>query len=469
MNIFKKIGAALLAAALITSTAAVTASAEEEVYYSFKTGHTADGKDLFSITNIPQNAFECDKLTLYTVFTTVKYVDGELNYDHSHKYQVIGWYEPAKPTSGYWSVYDNEVGEYIKGSGGSLALTQYDEKPALSVIYDSGSPYISDIFNNSNAVQMGVLGEKNGKSLWYLPNGSTFESQVTSFNLLKEPEKEPIEPITQDSIDVEIERMEGGIILTLKNVPVKYAECDQIFADIQFTTVTRENGDYILPGFNRYSLRALQRNGDNYGAYVIYDNETGEWQERSSEEDTRLAFYSANDNTYTIAIEEGSKYFEDSFTDFNAVYVEVYGFTNNERINYTNNNELTQEKQAQLIIIGDVEEINDPTTSDTSSDTSDTSSDTSGTSSDTSDTSSDTSTTSSETSSTGSNTSSTSSDTSSTSSDTSDTSSDTSSTSAETSDIQPSGDNNPATGAAIALIPIALIGGAVIIAAKKRK
>lgn len=423
MNIFKKIGAALLAAALITSTTAVTASAEEEVYYSFKTGHTADGKSVFSITNISQNAIECDELTLYTVFTTVKYVDGELKYDHSHKYQIIGWYEPARPTAGYWSVYDNEAGEYIKGSGGSLELTQYDEKPALSVFYDSGDPYLSDILSNSNAVQMGILGEKDGKRLWYLPDGSTSEEEITIFNLLKEPEKEPIEPITQDLIAVEIKRMEGGIILTVKNVPVKYAECDELYADIVFTTLKKINGELSADGYNKFGLCARQKSSENYGAYIFIDRETGEWQ-GENEGGGGLAFYSANDNTYTIAIEEESKFFEDSF---NAVYVEIYGSTNNERINYTNNNELTQERQGYMIVVGDVEEINDPTTSDTSSDTS------------------------------------------STSSDTSDTSSDTSDTISETSDIQPSGDNNPATGAAIALIPIALIGGAAIIAAKKRK
>ncbi len=293
---------------------------------------------------------------------------------------------------------------------------------------------------------------------------------------------EPSSAPAQGGITAKVERMDGGTILTIENIPAKYAECDSIYADIQFTTATLVNGEVTFPGFNRYALRARQDKDGTYGAWIALDKETGEWL-GGNEGGSGLAIYSNVDNSYMIGLDEGSKYYEDSFTDFNAVYVEVYGITNNERVNYTKNGELTQEAQAQISIVGDVKEVTE--TSDTASEqTSDTTSEqtsdpaseqTSDTTSEqTSDTASEqTSDTSSEqTSDTASEqTSDTSSEqTSDTASEqTSDTSSEQTSDTASEQTSDTESDNNPATGAAMTLIPLTLIGSAAAVITKKKK
>lgn len=256
-------------------------------------------------------------------------------------------------------------------------------------------------------------------------------------------------------ITAKVDRQDAGTMVTISNIPSGYAECDSVYADIQFTTLTRVNGEVTFPGYNRYSLRARQDKGGVIGAWVIYDSQTGEWQ-GANDGGSGMAGYAASSNTYLIGLESGNKYFEDSFTEFNAVYVEIYGITNNERVNYTQSGELTQERQAFLCVVGEVEDITDtsqpgtsePASSDTSSEP--TSSDTSSES--------------------------TSSDASSepTTSDTSSepTSSETSSepTSSGNSESTPGDNDNPNSGAVMLFIPLMIVGGAAVaVSSKKRK
>lgn len=200
MNIFKKISAAVLAAALTAATSITASASSQNRYYRFQTGHT-DTQNVFLVSPVPENALECDEITLYTEFTTVKAENGDLKYNHSHQYQVIGWIERGKAGSGYWSVYDRESRKYLTGAGGNMGFIQdSDGSRALAFFADFSNTYIDDIFNNSNAVQVGIMGTKNGQDLWYLPDGSTSAEQVTCFILLKDPNSEPAtsEPVTSE-------------------------------------------------------------------------------------------------------------------------------------------------------------------------------------------------------------------------------------------------------------------------------
>lgn len=242
-----------------------------------------------------------------------------------------------------------------------------------------------------------------------------------------------------------LDENDNGFILIVENVPSQYAECDSLYADIQFTTLTRENGEYVMPGFNRYSVRARKDKDVVIGAYVVYDSQTGEWQGGNA--GGGIVGFAKDTYNLLLAFDAGNKYFEDSFTDFNAVYVEIYGITNNERINYTQSGELTQERQVALYIVREVTDVTDTSHPETSEPTS-------------SDTSSEP----------------TSSDTSSepTSSDTSSepTSSDTSSepVSSGNSESTPGDNDNPNSGAVMLFIPLMIVGGAAVaVSSKKRK
>ena len=174
MNIFKKIGAALLAAALMTATT-LTANAEEDAGFTVRTAAT-DGGISIEVTDLSPKYEDCDVVWAQISFASLKIENGSYKVDHTGNYGIFASSMPMDQATGLWYTVDANTGNSLPDQDNGTGLTRYLKDEATgrgSLIINITESYFSykECFSDCNAYMITVFGVKNEQQVVYSKNG----------------------------------------------------------------------------------------------------------------------------------------------------------------------------------------------------------------------------------------------------------------------------------------------------------
>lgn len=127
MNIFKKIGAALHAAAL-TATTVISASAstgEQSDVHTVTLETYDDGSGTgITVNNISSKYAECDSVYAEVFFLKMKKENGKLVTDSTNKYSIVARHDLNNPY-GLYTIYDSETKQWLNDKEGGSGACGY--------------------------------------------------------------------------------------------------------------------------------------------------------------------------------------------------------------------------------------------------------------------------------------------------------------------------------------------------------
>lgn len=171
MNIFKKIGAALLAAAL-TATMAISASASSG---ESKTPNVLINKAgdfaRIVISGLSEKYNDCDIVGIRVEFS--KDENGETV---GNKRGIVGTHT-LSDSYGTWQIYDKEIGSYLGGEENVSGPFKY-ENGTLIILIHKDNLYFKEFFLDNNSFGVNVQGKKGENVVEYLPNGELTETDI---------------------------------------------------------------------------------------------------------------------------------------------------------------------------------------------------------------------------------------------------------------------------------------------------
>lgn len=182
MNIFKKIGAAVVAAAL-TVTMAVSASAssssEKAKYYDI--GLSAlDNNLIITVKNMPEGYKELDSIVIQLFVGRITDLDDKYGtLEVSTDYSIVAMHN-LENTEGYWQIREDSNNKFLDASTDTVGRAGYVNGKFVIVV-NSDSKYIKEMFTDFNYLVFSFYGVKDGNYITYNGNGEPVDNDIYQF------------------------------------------------------------------------------------------------------------------------------------------------------------------------------------------------------------------------------------------------------------------------------------------------